>query len=148
MDSGEFDFSDSVRAGLYIAVHRAMGSFGQRERDPYSQRPEDDNWILVWMNRYWFHTDYESIRFSPSDQISYKGGYFHGHVEFVDSEYYGYEYMLLTFTLHYDCPQVTMKFGKVVGTDNWLHIDRNNWKNNCMLMPHEDQPTAWMNDRT
>ena len=139
MDSGEFDFSDSVRAGLYIAVHRAMGSFEQRERDPYSQRPEDDNWVLVWMNRYWFHTDYESIRFSLSDQISYKGGDFHGKVEFVDSPFYGYEYMLLTFTRRYDWPQATMKFGKVVGTDNWLHVDRNNWQNNCMLMPSEDQ---------
>ena len=110
-----------------------------RERDPYSQRPEDDNWVLVWMNQYWFHTDYESIRFNLDDKISYKGGDFHGLVEFVDSQYYGYEYMLLTFTRHYDCPQVTMKFGKVVGTDNWLHVDRRDWNNNCMLMPAEFQ---------
>jgi hypothetical protein len=134
----QFDFSDSVRAGLYIAVHRAMDTVEDRQRDPYSQRPEPDNWVLVWMSRYWFHTDYESIRFGHSDQISYKGGLFHGKVEFVDSPFYGYEYMLLTFSRRYDWPQATMKFGKVVGTDNWLHIDRNNWQNNCMLMPCED----------
>ena len=139
MDSGDFDFSDSVRAGLYTAGHRAMGSFEQRERDPYSQRPVDDNWVLVWMNQYWFHTDYESIRFNLADKISYKGGDFHGHVEFVDSPYYGYEYMLLFFRRHHDCPPATMKFGKVVGTENWLHVDRNNWQNNCMLMPSEIQ---------
>jgi hypothetical protein len=139
MDWGDFASSDSVRAGLYTAGHRAMGSFEHREQDPYSQRPGDDNWVLVWMNRYWFHTDYESIRFNLADKISYKGGDFHGHVEFVDSPYYGYEYMLLTFKLHHDCPPATMKFGKVVGTENWLHVDRNNWQNNCMLMPSEIQ---------
>ena len=127
------------RACLDCAVETAMGSYEQRERDPYSQRPMDDNWVLVWMNQYWFHTDYESIRFNLADQISYQGGEYHGNVEFVDSQYYGYEYMLLTFARHYDVPQVTMKFGKVVGTDNWLHVDRNNWQNNCMLMPSENQ---------
>ena len=138
MDSGEFDFSDSVRAGLYIAVHQAMGSYEQRQRDPYNQRPEDDNWILVWMSRYWFHTDYESIRFNLRDEISYRNGRFHGHVQFVDSEHYGSEFMLLTFAKAYDRPQETMKFGKIVGTDNWLHIS-NDWYNNCMLMPAEYQ---------
>ena len=116
-----------------------MGSFEQRERDPYSQRPAEDNWVLVWMNQYWCHTDYESIRFNLADKISYKGGDFHGHVEFVDSPYYGYEYMRLFFRLHEEYPPATMKFGKIVGTDNWLHVDQQNWHNNCMLMPSEIQ---------
>ena len=110
-----------------------------RERDPYSQRPIDDQWVMVWLNPNWLHL-HESIEFDHGDLISYNGGPHHGQVEFIDSPHFGNEYFLLTFSKFYGVrAEETLKFRKIAGTNNWLHLDRQDWNNNCMLMPSEFQ---------
>ena len=72
----------------------------QHVQDPYSNRPVDRNWVLLWVERCNLQRpDY--IMITDDDEISYNGGRLHGHAEFVESDQYCGGKWRLNFSFYY-----------------------------------------------
>ena len=109
------------------------------EFDPYSRRPSECNWVLMYLNVNWLlRPDYICI--NDYNQISYNDGEFHGRTDFVDSEHYGGETWVLQCSSYFGYgEQQRFVFRPIMGTDSWLHINQPNETYNCILMPHINQ---------
>ena len=124
------------------AVEAMPNGQHQAVSDPYSNRPVDNNWVLLYTNSNWLQRpDYLMI--TDDDQISYNGGRIHGHAEFVESDHYCGETWILHFSSYYGYQEEQQfVFRPIMGTSNWLHINQPNEVYNCILVPHDNQLTS------